>query len=95
MKLKIMNDDQEHELEEGAELSKALNAVNSPILFGCRTGICGTCLVEVMDGSELDKKSNEDEKELLDIISDGQAPYRLACQMRMNNDCTLKYIGKK
>ncbi|MBC6436085.1 2Fe-2S iron-sulfur cluster binding domain-containing protein, partial [Nostoc sp. HG1] len=28
-------------------LSEHLTIQNSPVLFGCRTGICGTCLVEV------------------------------------------------
>lgn len=95
MKLKIQNAEQEYDLSSGDELSKALDAGNSPILFGCRTGICGTCLVEVIEGSAVDKEPNADEQEFLEIVSDGKAPYRLACQMRMHNDCTLKYIGKK
>ncbi|MEL6495801.1 MAG: 2Fe-2S iron-sulfur cluster-binding protein, partial [Cyanobacteria bacterium J06623_7] len=32
-------------LEVNQNLAEHLTVENSPILFGCRTGICGTCLV--------------------------------------------------
>ncbi|MBW4562415.1 MAG: 2Fe-2S iron-sulfur cluster binding domain-containing protein [Mojavia pulchra JT2-VF2] len=35
-------------LEIHQNLSEHLTIQNSPVLFGCRTGICGTCLVEVI-----------------------------------------------
>lgn len=34
-------------LERYEKLSEHLTVQNSPVLFGCRTGICGTCLVIV------------------------------------------------
>ena len=34
-------------VSKGPSLSEELTASNSPVLFGCRTGICGTCVVEV------------------------------------------------
>lgn len=95
MKLKIENNNQEYEIEPNSELSKALDAKNSPLLFGCRTGICGTCLVEVIEGEAHDFKPNPDELDLLEIIAENNPKARLACQMRIKNDLHLKYIGKK
>lgn len=40
------------ELEEESLLSEHLNIQNSPILFGCRIGICGTCSIEILEGQE-------------------------------------------
>ena len=34
-------------LEEHSPLSEHLTVQNSPVLFGCHTGICGTCLVVI------------------------------------------------
>lgn len=95
MKLKILGHDQEYNFDEGAELSKVLDASNSPLLFGCRTGICGTCLVRVEEGSERDLTPGDDEAEFLEIVDEGEGRLRLACQMKLSNDLVLKYIGKK
>jgi ferredoxin len=95
MKLKLEGHPIEYDLEEGAEIAKVLNAANSPLLFGCRTGICGTCLVEVIEGSEEDRTPNDDEQELLEIIAEDQKNVRLACQMKMKNDLVVRYLGKK
>lgn len=34
-------------------LLECLTVQNSPVLFGCRTGICDTCLVEVCGDVEI------------------------------------------
>ena len=76
-------------LSDGANLSEHLTIENSPILFGCRTGICGTCLVEVLSdypGSPPPPK--EDERELLAILAPNNPKARLACQLRAT--CNLK-----
>lgn len=99
MKLKIAgkdkNQDQEFLFEKETDLARVLDASNAPILFGCRTGICGTCLVEVIEGEEHDFSPNSEEQELLEIIADQAKHPRLACQMKIKNNLTLKYIGKK
>lgn len=95
MKLKIDNNNQEYEIAENSELAKALDAKNSPLLFGCRTGICGTCLIEVVEGGPEDYRPNADEMDLLEIIAENNPKARLACQMRIKNNLHIKYIGKK
>ena len=81
-------------LARGSILSEHLNIANSPLLFGCRTGICGTCLIEVeaQENGELLAPS-ADEKELLELIAPNNPHARLACQIEMCADIRIRYIG--
>jgi ferredoxin len=81
-------------LPPGAMLSEHLSVENSPLLFGCRTGICGTCLIEVEEATngELGEPA-ADELELLEIIAPENQRARLACQIEMRADICIRYIG--
>lgn len=65
----------------GTALSEALTIANSPILFGCRTGICGTCLSEVRIEDGHVPPPAVEELELLKLIAPGRPNARLACQL--------------
>ncbi|HXG65455.1 MAG TPA: 2Fe-2S iron-sulfur cluster-binding protein [Blastocatellia bacterium] len=82
-------------LHSGAILSEHLTVENSPVLFGCRTGICGTCLIEVesQENGQLPDPL-PDEQELLDIIAPDLPNARLACQIALCADIKIRYIGK-
>lgn len=83
-------------LARGSVLSEHLTIENSPVLFGCRTGICGTCLVEVED--EANGKllaPSPDESELLEIIAPDIRRARLACQVELRADIKVRYIGPR
>lgn len=69
-------------------LAEHLDVTNSPLLFGCRTGICGTCLVRI-DGGDLPPPS-DDEKELLDLLAPGDPQARLACQVELTCDVCVE-----
>ncbi|HEY6403349.1 MAG TPA: 2Fe-2S iron-sulfur cluster-binding protein [Blastocatellia bacterium] len=81
-------------LERGSILSESLNVANSPLLFGCRTGICGTCLIEVeaQENGVLNSPSI-DEKELLELIAPDNPRARLACQIELCADIRIRYLG--
>jgi ferredoxin len=80
-------------LEKHEKLSEHLTVQNSPVLFGCRTGICGTCLV-VVEGDI--PPPSEEEKEILEIFAPGNQQARLACQIDLTNDIEIKsYVGEK
>jgi ferredoxin len=79
-------------LHDGANLAEQLTIINSPVLFGCRTGICGTCLIEVEEGFENLSPADESEKEALECYAPGNARARLACQINLNCDIALKKI---
>ncbi|BAY81061.1 ferredoxin [Calothrix parasitica NIES-267] len=73
-------------LENNQNLAENLTVENSPILFGCRTGICGTCLV-VIEGDI--PPPSEEEKELLEILAPENPKARLACQIQLTNDIEI------
>jgi len=74
------------DLETNQKLSEHLTIENSPILFGCRTGICGTCLVVVQ--GDIPPPSAE-EKELLEILAPSNNQARLACQIQLTNNIKI------
>lgn len=75
-------------------LSEELDASNSPVLFGCRTGLCGTCVVEVVEGAQHLAPPNEEEREILDIYAEGRPHARLACQLDVQGDIVLAVLPK-
>lgn len=84
------------EICDGTNLSEVLNSLNSPVLFGCRTGLCGTCVVKVLPvGNEKMDPPTLDEQLILGTICPNEPNARLACQIRLNADITLKLIPQK
>ena len=81
-------------LARGANLSHHLTVENSPVLFGCRTGICGTCLirVEILHGGSL-ARPEPDEAELLSILCPGEPGARLACQLTLTAHIRVVPMG--
>lgn len=73
-----------------APLSQNLDPSNSPVLFGCRAGLCGTCLcrVSVLSGELADP--TEEEIEALEVYADGLQGMRLACQLDLTADITIE-----
>ncbi|MDJ0737797.1 MAG: 2Fe-2S iron-sulfur cluster-binding protein [Nostocaceae cyanobacterium] len=79
-------------LEKHQKLSEHLTIENSPVLFGCRTGICGTCLVIIK--GDIPPPSAE-EKEILEIFAPGNPQARLACQIQLTNDIEITIFERK
>ena len=79
------------ELPEGVELSEHFDTENSPILFGCRGGVCASCLadVDVLDGGAL-AAPGDDESELLDIFAPGNEKARLCCQIQLTANLSIR-----
>ena len=81
------------DLPQGAELSSALDAVNSPVLFGCRSCICATCLVEVESLSDPAlPPPEEEEAEVLEIYAPDNPRARLACQITLTADLRIRSL---
>lgn len=78
-------------LDHGSILSEHLTVENSPILFGCRTGICGTCLIEVLHQDERGIAApSEDELEVLELMAPGNKKARLACCLALTASITIR-----
>ena len=80
------------ELDDGARLALELTAVNSPILFGCRSGICGTCLVEAEHEGDAFTPPRDGEQEVLEFFAPENPKARLACQIRLTGNLRLRKI---
>jgi ferredoxin len=79
-------------LPEGSNLSEMLTVINSPLLFGCRSGICGTCLIQIEAGYEQLIPPTIEESEALEIYAPGNMKARLACQVSLVADIALRKI---
>lgn len=77
-------------LPVNAKLAEHLTVENSPILFGCRTGLCGTCLVKAT--GEIPPPKAE-ERELLEILAPDDSHARLACQIELTADILIACYG--
>ena len=77
-------------LPRGARLSEHLTVRNSPVLFGCRTGICGTCLSRV---SGAIPPPSPDEAEVVDLLAPGEPGLRLLCQVELTADIRVAWRG--
>ena len=77
----------------GENLSESLDANNSPLLFGCRTGICGTCVVEVEEDNDLPPVSQE-EAQILSVYAPNGKNVRLACQLAPTEKLSLKRMAE-
>ena len=87
-KLIFENDGQEFDLEDGANITETCEKVGIPFACGSE-GICGSCLVEVVEGKENLNPPTQAEK---DFLGEDETDKRLACQCTiLGNSVKLKF----
>jgi ferredoxin len=62
---------------------------DTSILFGCRDGACGACMVRVLEGAENLSSMQDDERDFLETMA-AEPNERLACQCRVRGDVKLE-----
>ncbi len=83
---KLILNDEEIALEDGAALKPSCEEAGVP--FACEEGVCGTCVVEVLEGMENLSEFTEEE---VDFLGE-QESERLACQCKIKSGTVnLKY----
>lgn len=95
LEIRFLDSDKEPvRLPEGSNLSEVLTIQNSPVLFGCRTGICGTCAIEIVEekGEALHPRT-PDEVEYLEALAPDRPRCRLACQIRLNTNLAIRKVS--
>lgn len=85
-KLIFKESGEEVELADGSPIAEACEEAGVP--FACTEGVCGTCVIEVVDGMENLSSFTEEEKDFLGALD----KERLACQCRIKcNTVTLTF----
>lgn len=81
------------DVEAGAKLCDVLDGTHSPVFFGCKSGNCGTCLVELDETSfATAPPPDELEQEYLEFAAKDKPHARLACQLTAQCNLHLKYL---
>ncbi len=90
-KVTFADNDSSIEVEAGSSLHDACEAAGAPIPFSCTVGVCGTCLVAVEAGADNVNPCDDDEESTISMTTD-QEGLRLACQLRVNGNITVRSV---
>lgn len=77
------------EVPAGTPFFEVADQVEATLPFGCRDGLCGTCIMTVVSGIEHLQPMTDDERETLENYeaADNQ---RLGCQAIVNGDLIVE-----
>ncbi len=86
-KLKFETTSEEVDLPDNSPIQEVCEEAGVP--FACTEGVCGTCVVEVVDGKEnLSEQTQEEE----DFLGEGCTDERLACQCKiLGGEVTISF----
>lgn len=73
----IFHDEEEKELSDDASIMEACEEAGVP--FACTEGVCGTCVVEVVEGMDNLSEFTQEERDFLGDMD----RERLACQCKI------------
>ena len=62
---------------------------DTSILFGCRDGACGACIIRVKKGKDNITPMQDDERDFLETMA-AEEDERLACQCRVKGDIEIE-----
>lgn len=71
-------DNREVELQDGERIQEACEELGIP--FQCTNGICGTCMIDIVEGEENLSDLTEEENDL-----ERDRTHRLACQCKIKS----------
>jgi ferredoxin len=88
-KVTITTDKKTIDVVDGYALIDMCEDHDTSILFGCRDGACGACMVKVISGTEHLSPMQDNEKDFLETMA-ARPDERLACQCKVYGDVTLE-----
>lgn len=80
------------ELSRNSPLTDLEEVTETVISFGCRSGACGACAIEVLEGISNLTKADDMERSFLTALGYPEERYRLACQCRFQGNITIRPI---
>ena len=88
-KVHIETDNMTVDIEKGHALIDMCEDHDTSILFGCRDGACGACMIRVKKGAEHISEMEEDERDFLETMA-AEPDERLACQCKVHGDIVVE-----
>ena len=88
-KITITTDDMTIDVPNNYALIDMCEEHDTSILFGCRDGACGACMVKVLEGAEHLSEMQDDEKDFLETMA-AEPDERLACQCKITGDIKIE-----
>jgi ferredoxin len=79
------------EVKKGAALVDVADEHELGLDFGCRDGVCGTCIMTVRAGAENLSSPDVEERDTLENF-DAAPGQRLACQVKIRGDVEIEVI---
>lgn len=76
----FQHQDEEKQLPDDSKIAEACEEAGVP--FACTEGVCGTCVIEVVEGKENLTAPTQEER---DFLGDDVGCERLACQCRIKH----------
>lgn len=87
--LTIKTDKKTIQVPDSAAIIDVCEDEDTSILFGCRDGACGACLIRVLENPQNLSDMQEQERDFLETMA-ARENERLACQCRVNGDVTIE-----
>ncbi|MER5632951.1 2Fe-2S iron-sulfur cluster-binding protein [Streptomyces nitrosporeus] len=92
-RLKILPTGTEILLPAGSPLTEVEYEISQQLIpFGCRSGACGACVIEVLEGFGSLGEPDDDELDFLHDLGRTGGTHRLACQCRLQGDAAVRVV---
>ena len=78
----LKSNDKQVDMPEGYPLREAAEELGVP--FGCRSGLCGTCMIDIVEGEENLSELTEEEETM-----GRDRKHRLACQAKIKEGTVM------
>ena len=88
-KVTIITDDKTIEVRDQYPMIDMSEEHDTSILFGCRDGACGACMIKVVEGEKNLTPMGDDEKDFLSTMA-AEPEERLACQCKVLGDVKIE-----
>lgn len=88
-KVEITTDNKTIDVRDSYPLIDMCDEHETSILFGCRDGACGACMIKVIDGAENLSTMEDHERDFLETMA-AEEDERLACQCRVTGDVKIE-----
>ena len=88
-KVTITTDDLTIDVADNYPMIDMCEDHETSILFGCRDGACGACMIRVKEGKNNLRKMEDDERDFLETMA-AEEDERLACQCRVLGDVVVE-----